>query len=230
MAKRRDVSASAPTKRSSISEPRKSTTREIANPGAAFAPDLSLGIAYMSVSELTEYDKNPRTHSSDQIQQIAESIKAFGFVSPLIVDLERQLIAGHGRLVAAKLLGLNRVPVVSIDHLNDGQKKALRIADNRLAELAGWDEDLLALEFSSLVDMDSDSDLNFELEITGFSFGAIDQLIDVAKKDNSSDSDDCFESEFTVPTVSQLGDLWLLEEHTLPIRFTQTPTNASVFL
>jgi hypothetical protein len=97
----------------------------------------------------------------------------------------------------------------------DGQKKALRIADNRLAELAGWDEDLLALEFSSLVDMDSDSDLNFELEITGFSFGAIDQLIDVAKKDNSSDSDDCFESEFTVPTVSQLGDLWLLEEHTI---------------
>jgi DNA modification methylase len=172
-------------------------------------------VSYVSPSGLTDYSNNPRTHSPDQIQQIAESIAAFGFVSPLIVDRDGELIAGHGRLAAAKLLGLDRVPVVSLDHLDDVQKKALRITDNRLAELAGWDQDLLAIEFSSLIELDANSDLNFELEVTGFSFGAIDQTIEAAKKDEAHDLDDFFEQDFAEPTVSRLGDRWLLGEHSI---------------
>jgi hypothetical protein len=161
-------------------------------------------------SDLKAYSKNPRIHAPDQIQKIAESIKAFGFINPLIVDHDRELIAGHGRLAAAKLLGLQRVPVVHLDHLNDAQKKALRIADNRLAELAGWDNDLLAIKLLSLIEMDGDSALNFELEVKGFCFGAIDQTIEATKHGDAPDPDDVFE-----PTVSRLGDRWLLDEHSI---------------
>jgi DNA modification methylase len=181
----------------------------------AFASHLSLAIRYISPSELIEYPNNPRAHSPDQIEKISESIKAFGFVSALIVDPEGELIAGHGRLAAAKLLGLERVPVVCLDHLDDAQKRALRIADNRLAELADWDQGLLATEFSSLVELESKCDLNFELEITGFSFGAIDQTIETAWKGDAPDSDDVVEPDFGVPTVSRIGDKWLLNEHSI---------------
>ena len=213
MTKRLNISASPATKPAVIAPAPVRATREIAKPGLAFAPDLSLAVSYVSPTELTEYSNNPRTHSPDQIQKIAESIKAFGFVSPLIVDTDGELIAGHGRLAAAKLLGLQCVPVVRLDHLNDAQKKALRIADNRLAELAGWDQDLLAIEFSSLIELDGDPDLNFDLEITGFSFGAIDQTIEAAKKGDAPDPDDVFEPNFAGPIVSRLGDMWLLDEH-----------------
>jgi hypothetical protein len=218
MAKRRNISASHATQTAGASAPiciRRAKKRETANPGSAFAPDLSLAVSYASPSGLTEYASNPRTHSPDQIEKIAESIKAFGFISPIIIDGDKELIAGHGRLAAAKLLGLKRVPVVRLDHLSEAQKKALRIADNRLAELAGWDQDLLAIEFSSLIEFESVSDLNFELEITGFSFGAIDQTIETTKKDDSPDSDDFFEPNFAGPTVSRLGDKWILDEHAI---------------
>jgi hypothetical protein len=94
-------------------------------------------------------------------------------------------------------------------------KKGPWIADNRLAELAGWDLDLLAIEFSSLIEMDGNTDLNFDLEVTGFSFGAIDQTIEAAKKSDAPDPDDCFEPNFEGPTVSRLGDRWLLGEHSI---------------
>lgn len=218
MAKRRNISASPATKSAGAPAPtrtRRAATREIANPGPPSVPDFSLAISYMSPSELTEYRNNPRAHSPDQIQKIAESMKAFGFISPVIIDAEGELIAGHGRLAAAKLLGLKRIPTVHLDHLSKAQKKALRIADNRLAELAGWDEDLLAIEFSSLIETERDSDLNFELEITGFSFGAIDQTIENVKKGDAPDPDDAFEPRFSEPIVSRLDDLWLLEEHSI---------------
>src|SRR5208337_1663300 len=111
MAKRRDVSSFPATKTANLSAPipaRKSRARKIAEPVPAVAPDLALAIIYVSPSGLIDYGNNPRTHSPSQIQQIAESIKTFGFVSPLIVDSVGQLIAGHGRLAAAKLLGLER--------------------------------------------------------------------------------------------------------------------------
>jgi hypothetical protein len=164
MTKRFNNSASPATKPAIIAPAPVRAPQEIAKPGLAFAPDLSLAVSYVSPTELTEYGNNPRTHTPDQIEKIAESIKAFGFVSPLIVDPNGQLIAGHGRWAAAQLLGLDRVPVVSLDHLDDAQKKALRIADNRLAELAGWDQEMLAIEFSSLIELDAETELNFELD------------------------------------------------------------------
>ena len=115
------------------------------------------------------------------------------------------LIAGHGRLAAAKLLGLKQVPVVCLDHLSEVQKKALRIADNRLAELAGWDRKLLAIEFSSLIEIETKCDLNFELEVTGFSSAAIDQTIETAKQDAAPDPDDDFDSADADPPVSRPG-------------------------
>ena len=109
--------------------------------------------------------------------------------------------------------------MVHLDHLDDAQMKALRIADNRLAELAGWDGDLLAIEFSSLIELDANSDLNFELEVTGFSFGAIDQIIEAAKKDDDArDPDDIFEPNFDGPIISRLGDKWILDEHSIIVR------------
>ena len=163
MTKRCGVSAPPTTNSANVPGPvagGKSKTRTSTD-ALAFASHLSLEIRYIAPSELIEYPNNPRAHSPDQIEKIAESIKSFGFVSPLIVDPERQLVAGHGRLAAAKLLGLDRVPVVSLHHLDDAQKKALRIADNRLAELAGWDQDILAIEFSSLIELDADSRSQF---------------------------------------------------------------------
>ncbi|WGJ16359.1 site-specific DNA-methyltransferase [Methylocapsa sp. D3K7] len=213
MTKRLDTSAPPVGKPSVSSSAPVRATRKIAKQGLAFSPGLALAISYVSPTELAEYSNNPRTHTPDQIGKIAESIKAFGFVSPLIIDADGGLIAGHGRMAAAKLLGLERVPVICLHHLNHAQLKALRIADNRLAELAGWDQDLLAIEFSSLLELDGDCDPNFELEITGFSFGAIDQTIEAAKKGDVPDPDDCFEANFEGPTISRLGDLWLMDEH-----------------
>jgi ParB-like chromosome segregation protein Spo0J len=174
-----------------------------------------LAITHVPLSSLTEYGNNPRTHSPEQIQQIAESIKAFGFISPLIVDPAGVLIAGHGRFAAARLLALKHVPVVCLDHLSEVQKKALRIADNRLAELAGWDRKLLAIEFSSLIEIETKCDLNFELEVTGFSSAAIDQTIETAKQDAAADPDDDVDSADADPPVSRRGDLWLLDKHTI---------------
>jgi hypothetical protein len=212
---RRLVSSAESASVFSSSAARTSKSGKTRTPRSTLASELLLAVTYFSPSDLVEYADNPRTHTPDQIQKIAESIKAFGFVSLILVGRDGELIAGHGRLAAAKLLGLKSVPVVRLDHLDDAQKKALRITDNRLAELAGWDQDLLAIEFSSLIEIESESDLNFELEITGFSFGAIDQTIEAAKKGDVPDPDDCFEPEFAGPIVSRLGDLWHLVEHSI---------------
>ncbi|WP_144259552.1 ParB/Srx family N-terminal domain-containing protein [Methylocystis sp. ATCC 49242] len=179
------------------------------------APELALKVAYVAPSDLNEYQKNPRTHSADQIERIAECVKSFGFVSPLLIDAEGNVIAGHGRLAAAKLLELARIPVIRIDHLDEAQIKALRIADNRLAELSDWDQRLLAIEFSSLIEMEAECVLNFELETTGFSFAEIDQLIETTKSGDAPDPDDDFEMEPPDAPISRPGDLWLLGKHRL---------------
>jgi hypothetical protein len=105
---------------------------------------------------------NPRTHSRKQIQQICESIKRFRFCNPILIDQADQILAGHGRLEAAKLLGLTNVPTLRLSHLSPADKRAYVIADNRLAELAGWDREILAIELQGLLDLD------FDLELTGF--------------------------------------------------------------
>ena len=121
----------------------------------------------VSVSSLIPYARNSRTHSDEQVTKIAASIKEFGFLNPVIVDGENGIIAGHGRIMAAKKLGIESVPVIEANHLTDAQRRAYVIADNRLALDAGWDDEMLRVEFAEL------EDLGFDLELTGFSLDEI---------------------------------------------------------
>lgn len=122
------------------------------------------------VSKLVPYARNSRTHSQDQIAKIAASIREFGFLNPIIVDGQNGIIAGHGRVLAAQKLEIEYVPVLEAKHLTDAQKKAYIIADNRIALDAGWDDDMLKIEFGDLADD------GFDLTLTGFSLGEIANL------------------------------------------------------
>ena len=110
----------------------------------------NLDILYSPVAELRPYARNARTHSKKQLRQIAESIKQFGFTNPILTDAGGRIIAGHGRVEAAKLLGMGQVPTIRLEDLSEAQIKAYIIANNRLAELAGWDEEILAIELQAL--------------------------------------------------------------------------------
>ena len=120
-------------------------------------------IKYKDINDLIPYVNNTRTHSEEQINQIASSIKEFGFTNPVLIDKNDGLIAGHGRVMGAKKLGLKEVPTITLDNLTEAQKKAYIIADNKIALNAGWDEELLKIELQSLQEMD------FDLSLTGFS-------------------------------------------------------------
>jgi len=193
---------------------RSSAGAEAPEPSARLFADLQLAVEYVSPASLTGYKGNARRHSRRQVEQIAASIQAFGFVSPLLVDAAGEIIAGHGRLAAAKRLGLAHLPIVRIEHLDDAQRRALRIADNKLAELAGWDEALLALEFKSLVDLDLTLDLSFDLTITGFAAPEIDRLVSQGERQSATSEDDRLPDPAAsgVP-VSTLGDVFALGEH-----------------
>src|SRR5439155_20739928 len=132
----------------------------------------ALKIKYKDPRRLRPRLKNPRTHTAKQIKQIAASIKEFGFINPILTDRADGIIAGHARVEAAKLIGMGDVPTVRVDHLTPAQIRAYVIADNRLAENAGWDRKLLALELQEL-----SVDLNFDITVTGFETAEIDLLI-----------------------------------------------------
>ena len=167
---------------------------------------------YQATSALKPAAHNPRTHSQQQIQQIAESICAFGFTNPILVDEQGEVMAGHGRLEAAKLLGLRQVPTICMGDLSAAQKRAYVIADNRLAELAGWDEELLAIELQSLTTID----LDFDIEIVGFQTAEIDTLIAGLNDAGSNDEADRLpEIDEATPPITRPGDLWLLGRHRL---------------
>ena len=134
-------------------------------------PQMSKHIEMMNVADLTPYVNNARTHSDAQIMQIASSILEFGFTNPILIDGDKGIIAGHGRLLAAKKLGMSEVPTAMLDYLSPEQKRAYIIADNKLAELAGWDEKLLAQELADLRDMDVD------LDIIGFNEQELEDLL-----------------------------------------------------
>lgn len=157
------------------------------------------------VGEVTAYPTNPRIHSDEQVKQIADSIREFGFTNPCLIDSGGQLIAGHGRLEAAKLLGLKTVPCIQVTGLNDEQKKALVIADNQLALNAGWDLDVLKDEIKTLVDAD------FCTDLLGFEEGFIDGLL-AAPVDGLTDED---EVPDVGEPVSVKGDVWQLGNHRL---------------
>jgi len=148
-------------------------------------------IEHWPIDRLIPYARNPRTHSEAQIAQIAASIAEFGFTNPILVGSDGVIIAGHGRLAAAQKLGLETVPVVVLDHLTPSQRRALMIADNRIAENAGWDEELLRVELDEL------KEFGFDLELTGFDDKEISNLLD-ENNDLSSYADQQVREQFLV--------------------------------
>ncbi|MEL6243833.1 MAG: DNA methyltransferase [Pseudomonadota bacterium] len=161
-------------------------------------------IALMPVEELRPYTNNPRTHSKKQVRQIAKSIERFGWTNPLLIDAGGNVIAGHGRLAAAKSLGLREVPVLRLDHMKEAEKRAYIIADNKLAENAGWDEALLKIELQGL------EEIGFDLELTGFDTGEIDILLGDGPYEETETAP---EPDHDRPAVSRPGDLWLIGPH-----------------
>lgn len=161
----------------------------------------------VSVSSLIPYARNSRTHSDEQVSKIAASIKEFGFLNPVIVDGQNGIIAGHGRVMAAQKMGMDELPVVEASHLTEAQKRAYVIADNRLALDAGWDDQMLRVEFAELAEAD------FDLELTGFSLDEIDALQIEEIEDGLTDEDAV--PEISEEPVSALGDVWQLGNHRL---------------
>jgi DNA modification methylase len=172
------------------------------------ADDLRLKVALLTTSALKPYSRNPRTHSPKQIQQIAESIHKFGFTNPILIDAGCAVIAGHGRLEAAKLLGIKRVPTIRLNHMTEAEKRAYVIADNKLAENAGWDRDLLALEFQYITQLDIDLDLT----LTGFEAAEIDLSLRALESSETPDAADEVPEVEAGAAVSRVGDLWLLDD------------------
>jgi ParB-like chromosome segregation protein Spo0J len=172
----------------------------------------NLSIEVVPLASLKPYARNPHTHSAKQIRQIAESIRQFGFTNAILIDRDGGVVAGHGRIEAAKLLGMPEVPTVRLDQMTEAQKRAYIIADNKLAENAGWDRELLALELQYI----SELDLDFDLTITGFEAAEIDVLLeggDAGALDE--EADDLSEVDESGPSVSRVGDLWILGQHRL---------------
>lgn len=159
------------------------------------------------VATLVPYARNSRTHSDAQVAQIAASIKEFGFLNPVIVDGENGIIAGHGRVMAAQMLGMATVPVVEAKHLTETQKRAYIIADNKLALNAGWDDEMLRVEFAELGEAD------FDLELTGFSLDEIEALQIEEVEEGLTDEDAVPEAPEQPVTVE--GDVWVLGNHRL---------------
>jgi ParB-like chromosome segregation protein Spo0J len=170
----------------------------------------ALKIVYKDPGQLKPRAKNPRTHTRRQIRQIAASITEFGFINPILIDKADRIIAGHGRAEAAKLLGMSDVPTVRVDHLTPAQIRAYVIADNRLAQNAGWDRALLALELQELT-----VHLDFDVTVTGFETAEIDLLIRDLNGGNRDDADEVPDIDRSAPAVSRTGDLWHIGDHRL---------------
>lgn len=167
-------------------------------------------ITTTSTDSLTAYKANARTHNKRQIKQIAQSIKNFGFLNPILIDEDGQIIAGHGRWLAAKLLGLSTVPTLLISHLTATEKRAYMLADNRLAELAGWDREILAIEFQSLIDF------GFDTRLTGFETAQIDFILEEVREASKDEGPaDLIPAYVADAAISQPGDLWQLGQHRL---------------
>ena len=158
------------------------------------------------VEKLIPYINNARTHSDEQIKKLRSSLREFGFINPVIIDRDFNVIAGHGRIIAAKAENISEVPCVFVDYLNDAQKKAYILADNRMAMDAGWDEELLRVEIESLQGSD------FDVSLTGFDETEIAELF---ADDNDDVKDDDFdvESELEKPCITKQGDIWILGRH-----------------
>ena len=165
-------------------------------------------IRMVAVASLIPYARNARTHSEHQLAQTAASIAEFGFTNPILTDGDRGVIAGHGRLAAARKLGLTEVPVIELNHLSAIQKKAYILADNRIAANAGWDDELLSVELAEL------QDAGFDLERTGFGDEELERLLN-GEGDTTGLTEDDAVPDLPVDPVSKTGDVWLLGQHRL---------------
>lgn len=157
------------------------------------------------VEKLIPYINNARTHSDEQIKKLRSSLREFGFINPVIIDRDYNVIAGHGRILAAKAENISEVPCVFVDYLNDAQKKAYILADNRMAMDAGWDEELLKIEIESLQAED------FDLSLTGFDEKELASIFD--SDTDAKDDDFDVEAELEKPCITKQGDIWILGRH-----------------
>ncbi len=172
-------------------------------------PWLSTHIERWPTEKLVPYARNARTHSEEQVAQIAASIVEFGFTNPILAGSDGVIVAGHGRLAAAQKLGLDTVPVVVLDHLTPTQRRALIIADNRIAENAGWDDAMLRIELQSL------QEDCFKLDITGFDADALAEIMAGEETTVDGNTDDDAVPEVSATPISRLGDVWELGNHRL---------------
>ena len=170
---------------------------------------LERKITFVPISDLATNPRNARTHSARQIQEIARSIERFGFNNPVLIDERNKIIAGHGRVEAAKLLGRERVPTLRIGHLSDQDKRAFILADNKLAEKAGWDPKILAIELQGLIELD------FDVESIGFSLPEVEMILDAAAPPANNTADDEIPAVTPNRIISKPNDLWILGEHRL---------------
>ncbi len=166
-----------------------------------------LKVEYRNIKELIPYCNNSRTHSDDQVLQIASSIKEFGFTNPVLIDGQGGIIAGHGRIMAAQKLKMDEVPTITLSDLSEAQKKAYIIADNKLALNSGWDDELLKIELEQLKELD------FDLGLIGFSDDELALLMGGETTEGLVDEDQV--PELVVDPVTVLGDVWLLGNHRL---------------
>src|SRR5580704_10636999 len=163
---------------------------------------MVIAVVYCLVASLRLDPGNPRTHPKKQVRQIAASIAEFGFVNPVLIDELSAVIAGHGRVLAAILLGLKSVPTITLSGLSPAQKRALRLADNRIAENSGWDPELIRIELQALIEV------NYNVEVTGYSSGEIDIHLNPGP---DAGLDDVVEPP--AKPCTRLGDIYVLDKH-----------------
>lgn len=173
--------------------------------GTQSAPQVVL----RPVETLRPYPGNARTHSKLQVRQIARSLQTFGFANPVLIDRDNQIIAGHGRVQAAKLIGMLKVPTIRLENLDPNQVRGLILADNKLAESAGWDRKLLSIELQHLLTVDE----TFDLTVTGFQMGEIDLILQEHAGEETQE--EVADIDSTEPAVTRVGDLWHLGKHRL---------------
>ena len=182
--------------------------RSRSQPEGGSGPDQ---IEWVRAAELVPSHRNARTHSKKQIRQIANSIREFGFITPIVIDRHRRLVAGHGRLEAARLLGLTEVPTLSVAHLSEAAVRAYALADNRLAEKAGWSRELLAIELKELTVLLPE--IGLELDSTGFEAAEVDALLLDLGDEKPDPADDV--PATAASAVARVGDLFCLGPHRL---------------
>ena len=162
----------------------------------------------VDINKLVPYANNARTHNKEQILKLRSSLREFGFVNPVIIDKEYNVLAGHGRIEAAKAENISEIPCVFVDHMTEAQKKAYILADNRMALDAGWDDELLAVEMEEL------QNLGFDLGLTGFDEKEIADLFAIDSNEAKQDDFDV-DAELEKPCKSKTGDIWHLGKHTV---------------